>query len=259
MTQDIIKILSNLNKQFYDQAGSVDWNQKPDYYWDGWYQLTKFIQPKLSDNKFKILDLGCGNSRFANFLVSELDSEQIAQIEYLGVDFSVNLMYTFLTNTQPNFAKFQLMELDVIMELHQLKETDFDLIVMFGLIHHIPSHQTRTKFFEQVASLLKPSGLLIFTTWQYLDTPRLANRVVQPKTEVGQKIYEQLGLKGSDLEVGDNILDWPRRIGSYRYSHYFDDYEVNGLIDSSNLELVDSFVCDGKGSKRNRYYVCRKS
>jgi tRNA (uracil-5-)-methyltransferase TRM9 len=261
MTQKTINILNQLNKQFYDETGSVVWNQKPDYYWQGWYQLTAFINDKLTtkqslSNQFKILDLGCGNSRFANFLVSELDSEQVENIEYLGVDFSVNLIDTFKTKPRTNFANFELLELDVISQLHQLKEIKFDLIVIFGLIHHIPSHQARTKFFEQVSSLLKPSGLLIFTTWQYLDTPRLIKRVVDPETETGKSVFQRLGIQKTDLEPGDNILDWVKKVFSYRYSHYFDEAEVKGFITDNNLNLVHSFVCDGRDSKRNRYYVC---
>ncbi len=49
MNQQTIDILSKLNKQFYDETGSALWNQKPDYYWEGSYQLTKFIVAKLKE------------------------------------------------------------------------------------------------------------------------------------------------------------------------------------------------------------------
>jgi tRNA (uracil-5-)-methyltransferase TRM9 len=291
MTQKTIDILNNLNKQFYDETGSVVWNQKPDYYWEGWYQLSVFINKKVVVGKlpldkglaaqadwgyksdahhngdtvvadtdrsnYKLLDLGCGNARFANFINSQLPAQQVQNIEYLGVDFSVNFLEQSQSENSHNFAKYELKQLDILKELDQLRGSKSDLVVMFGLIHHIPSLQIRKQFFKQVTELLNPNGLLIFTTWQYLDTPRLIKRVVDPETETGQYVYQRLGIKKTDLEVGDNILDWVKKVFSFRYSHYFSEAEISGYIADNNLELVHSFVCDGRDSKRNRYYVCR--
>jgi tRNA (uracil-5-)-methyltransferase TRM9 len=298
MTQKTIDILNNLNKQFYDETGSVVWNQKPDYYWEGWYQLVSCISKKVAATTvspllavslfkppsaslppplqveilpaiplsninntlykcYKLLDLGCGNARFANFINSQLPAQQVQNIEYLGVDFSVNFLEQSQSENSHNFAKYELKQLDILKELDQLRGSKSDLVVMFGLIHHIPSLQIRKQFFKQVTELLNPNGLLIFTTWQYLDTPRLIKRVVDPETETGQYVYQRLGIKKTDLEVGDNILDWVKKVFSFRYSHYFSEAEISGYIADNNLELVHSFVCDGRDSKRNRYYVCR--
>jgi tRNA (uracil-5-)-methyltransferase TRM9 len=260
MKQATIEILNNLNKQFYDETGSVVWNQKPDYYWEGWYQLTSFISENLkvkSEKLYKILDIGCGNARFSNFIDSELPIKQIANIEYLGVDFSVNFLEQCHGGRQQNYANYELKQMDILKELEQLQGTNFDFVVMFGLIHHIPSFENRKKFFRKVVKLLNPNGLLVFTTWQYLDTPRLIKRVVDPDTEAGKRVYQRLGVKKTDLEVGDNILDWVKKVFSYRYSHYFSEEEIQGYINDNNLELIHNFICDGRDSKRNWYYICR--
>jgi tRNA (uracil-5-)-methyltransferase TRM9 len=330
MTQKTIDILNNLNKQFYDETGSVVWNQKPDYYWEGWYQLTKFISEKLkvksekmqvrlsnerhsgglsqepdagmrnrsilnplnerkneslapnynlsqkdennlTNNEdrvasaalnaaslnYKILDLGCGNARFANFINSQLTLDEIEKVEYFGVDFSVNFLEQSQSALQQNFPNYGLKQLDILKDIEQLATQKYDLIVMFGLIHHIPSLESRKIFFKKVASLLHLDGLLIFTTWQYLDTPRLVKRVIDPESETGKSVFMRLGIKKTDLEVGDNILDWVKKVFSYRYSHYFSQEEVQGHIQDNDLELIHSFVCDGRDSKRNQYYVCK--
>jgi tRNA (uracil-5-)-methyltransferase TRM9 len=259
MKQTTINILNNLNKQFYNETGSVVWNQKPDYYWEGWYQLTSFIAEKLKvkNENYKILDLGCGNGRFANFINSELSIGQVANIEYLGADFSVNFLQQSQNIGQQNFANYELKQMDILKELDQLEDSKFDLIAMFGLIHHIPSLKIRKQFFESALGFLNPGGLLIFTTWQYLDTSRLIKRVVDIETESGKSVYQRLGIKKTDLEVGDNILDWVKKVFSYRYSHYFLEDEIQGYIADNNLELIHSFVCDGRDSKRNRYYICK--
>lgn len=304
MTQKTIDILNNLNKQFYDQTGSVVWNQKQDYYWEGWYQLTRLINESeklvliknneesmdkvpldkdkvrlvplainsskrlatqksnkqfatTNSNTYKILDLGCGNARFANFINSQLTSQQVQKIEYLGVDFSVNFLEQSRGNSQQNFAKFELKQMDILNQFNLLRDSKFDLIVMFGLIHHIPSLQVRNQFFKSIVELVNPGGMLIFTTWQYLDTPRLIKRVVDPKTETGQHVYSRLGIKKTDLEVGDNILDWVKKVFSYRYSHYFCEDEIQGFISDNNIEIINEYVCDGRDSKRNKYFICK--
>jgi tRNA (uracil-5-)-methyltransferase TRM9 len=335
MTQKTIDILNELNKKFYDETGSIVWNQSPNYFWEGWYQLTKYIneilrikiesgddtnlksdknspieggvaarltcdilseewqsktdgvnnitlnadfnlsinngdtevastthntksQNEITQN-YKVLDLGCGNGRFANFLKSELDIQILNQTEYLGVDFSVNFMNRSQSNMQKQLVGYELREMDILKDLNQLESTKFDLVVIFGLIHHIPSLAARKQFFKDVKRLLNPNSILVFTTWQYLDTPRLIKRVVDPETTKGLQIYNKLGIKKTDLEDGDNILDWVKKIFCLRYSHYFSDQETDGLIKETDLELIHSFVCDGRDSKRNRYFVCRRN
>jgi tRNA (uracil-5-)-methyltransferase TRM9 len=265
MTKEIIDLLNELNKQFYNETGSLVWNQKPDYYWEGWYQLTQYIKEDISkleksnQTNYKILDLGCGNARFANFINAQLTPKQVQNIHYVGVDFSINFMEQSNSQSNHNFAKHELLQLDILKQLDQLQNQQFDLVVMFGLIHHIPSLQVRKDFIEQANKFLTTNSLLIFTTWQYLDTPRLIKRVVDSQSEAGKSVYQRLGIKKTDLEVGDNILDWVKKVYSYRYSHYFDEQEIRGYINDNDLELIDSFVCDGRDSKRNKYYICKLS
>jgi tRNA (uracil-5-)-methyltransferase TRM9 len=253
-----IDILNELNKKFYDETGSIVWNQSPNYYWEGWYQLSKIIKENKSTNhNYKILDLGCGNARFSNFLRSELDQITLSQIEYLGVDFSVNFMNRSQPNEGNQLANYNLKEVDILKDLDTLETCKFDLIVMFGLIHHIPSLLFRKQFFKDVKRLLNPNGLIIFTTWRYLDSPRLLKRVVDPDTEKGIEIFDKLDIKKSDLEDGDNILDWVKKIFCLRYSHHFSELEIDCYIKDNQLGLIHSFVYDGRDSKRNKYYICR--
>jgi c-di-AMP phosphodiesterase-like protein len=59
-----------------------------------------------------------------------------------------------------------------------------------------------------------------------------------------------------DLESGDYLLTWTKKVESLRYSHFFDDLEINNLL-KNKFEILESFRSDG-AEKRNKYYICRR-
>jgi tRNA (uracil-5-)-methyltransferase TRM9 len=267
MKESTITKLNNLNKKFYNEVGSTIWNQSPAYYWQGWFELLPIFQElyktkSLEDSKnqtINFLDIGCGNSRFANFLGENLGSNQLSKTSYIGVDFSVNFLDQSKILKKERFANFVTKELDIINQLEILddQKTEFNCIVIFGVIHHIPSHNLRQSFLRQVSQLLSQDGVLIFTTWEYADSQRLSKRIINSKSTAGQIILKELKISSDELESGDNIIDWIKGIESYRYSHSFTESEVLGLVQNTKMEILKIFYSDGRSSKRNKYYVCK--
>ncbi|MEI6728447.1 MAG: class I SAM-dependent methyltransferase [bacterium] len=249
-----VQSLNNLNQEFYNQIGPI-WNPASDYYWEGWEILLESIKVS-SKVEFKVLDIGCGNARFFQFLQDRLPE---IKISYTGIDNSNFL----LTQGQLRIAKelnnCNLINTDVL-KTDWFKKIDsrFDLVVMFGLMHHIPGKTNRREIFSNICNLINPTGKLIFTTYQFLDLPRLQKRVVDFSKPDNSNLAQTLGVNLDDLETGDYILDWVKLKTSYRYCHYFDQDEIKELLGLQNLTLEKDFLADDRLSNRNRYFILEK-
>ena len=83
MTIGTIKKLNQLNRDFYQQV-AIDFDQTRQHLWPGWNKLISHLQQLQTKHKpLKVLDLGCGNGRFGQFLANSFPG---IKINYLGVD-----------------------------------------------------------------------------------------------------------------------------------------------------------------------------
>jgi SAM-dependent methyltransferase len=252
MDKKLITKLKQLNKKFYTDI-ALEFDKSRSRPWKGWdrlFQKDGYLVDKFSNKgKLKILDIGCGNGRFGKFLI-DLGYD----IKYTGIDFAdelLNVANRQLSEIEDlNLVKADILEFD--WEGHI--ENDFDLIVMFGLLHHIPGLINRKELIQTSERLLHNGGYLIFTVWQAILHRRFKN-----KRPSDQFINESLGLDTSKFEKGDFILDWQRGKVAYRYSHYSDPKEVNDLISDTSLEKVYEFDSDGKPDNLNKYYIFHKN
>src|SRR5579859_6490384 len=83
MTSQTIRRLNRLNQQFYGQV-AADFSQTREQPWSGWQQLIPLLQQKKPHS---ILDLGCGNGRFGEFL-----QKHLSDFRYHGIDNNENLL-----------------------------------------------------------------------------------------------------------------------------------------------------------------------
>ena len=254
MKPETVQALNHLNQEFYNQIGPI-WNPASDYYWEGWEKLLELI--KADDKQeFKILDIGCGNARFFQFLQYRLPE---LKINYTGIDNSDFLLSQGQSRTANGLNNLNLINADVL-KTDWIKKIDskFDLVVMFGLMHHIPGKTNRMELFSNVCNLINSAGQIIFITYQFLDLPRLQKRVVDFNKPDNANLAQTLEINLDDLETGDYILDWVKLKTSYRYCHYFDQDEIKELIGLQNLNLKKGFLADDRLSNRNRYFVLEK-
>ncbi len=251
MDQTTINRLNQLNKQFY-QTTAKQFADSRQYFWQGWDKLLPEIK-KLTENKdkIKVLDLGCGNGRFAQFL-----KENKVKFKYLGLDNNQALLDRTKTNLSGLEIDFELKKLDLVdlVNKEQLQtsfEQKFNLIVLFGVIHHIPSFDLRSKLINHLSQLLTKNGLLVITAWQFAGKERFKQREVGPK---------QLEIKPQQLEKNDYILDWRRGETAYRYCHYLTQAEMEQIIDKlDQLNPREKFYADGKSQNLNLYFILQKS
>lgn len=246
MDATTIAQLNQLNQTFYQQV-STEFDSSRQYYWEGWQQLKPYISEMLQQDYPQVVDLGCGNGRFGQFLNETCNG---APFRYLGLDSSSPLLLLAAENRQPH-QQFQRFDLLPFLQGQKLfPASNIDLLVVFGVTHHIPGSNLRQQLLSKLEAVLKTNGILIISFWQFAEEERYQKKLTDPSV---------VGLDPSQLEPHDYILDWQRNTAAYRYCHYWDESEITAAGRTSDLELVQSFRADSKSGTANRYLIFKKT
>lgn len=225
MNDETIQTLIALNRRFYeDNAASFEaLRQRP---WKGWRRLLPLVGPR-------VLDVACGHGRFATYLAQRAPE---GSRDFVGIDSSPSL----LTAARRDHPGATWLERDVLA--HDLADLGaFDLVVCFGLLHHVPGATARADLVRHLAARTAPGRHLVLALWRV--DPSGAKQRPPPE--------------GLDLEPGDLFLGWGPNPDALRYCHDVSDTEAQALIEASGLEVQDDFRDDG-GGDRNRYLVLRR-
>ncbi|MGB7341113.1 MAG: class I SAM-dependent methyltransferase [Phototrophicaceae bacterium] len=234
MNQETIARLNAINANFYDVT-ATEFDATRVRAWAGWEPLTDVLSAPLS-----VLDVGCGNGRFGIFLANHLEGA----IAYHGLDNNVALL---------NFAETALADypqLKVTMSQHDvitspLPNTQADLVVLFGVLHHVPGYDNRQQFMRALADRVASGGLLVVAAWRFYEYERFKARLVDWDNSF-------------TVEKHDYLLDWRRGDRALRYCHYVDDDELAELIAASGLREVKRYRADGSDNRMNVYVVLQK-
>jgi SAM-dependent methyltransferase len=238
MNDRTAQYLNALNAAFYARhAASFDDTRQSA--WAGWERLTPHLKPGMH-----VWDAGCGNGRFARFLADRLGTA----FHYHGTDSSPDLLAraraALADMPGVSFARHDLLT-------DPLPDAVFDLIALFGVLHHVPGAVRRAGLVRALADRLTPGGLLVFTSWRFDAYPRFRARIVPwAAVDAGFPL---------DLEPGDHLLDWQHEAGTPRYCHAVDDAEHAALIAASGLTPIDGYRADGFDGALNQYAVLRRN
>ncbi len=224
-----IQRLNQLNQTFY-QITAVDFNESRAEPWTGWLPLLPYLKSPLS-----VLDVGCGNGRFGAFLVEHLSGE----LTYHGIDSSPEL----LQRAQAAVPNGHFEQRDIIQQ--PLASGEYDLVVLFGVLHHIPSVQQRQELMRNLAQQVKLGGFLAFAAWRFYEYPRFRERFLPWPDDL-------------DQEPHDYLLDWRRGAQAVRYCHYVDDAEHVALAAVTGLCELLSYRADGRTHDINRYSLLQR-
>jgi SAM-dependent methyltransferase len=217
MKPETIERLLALNAAFYQRSAAA-FSRTRTAPWPGWSRLLDRFSPRIS-----VLDLGCGNGRF----FAELSRRDLAG-DYLGVDTSARLI-ELAREAHPD-GRF------LVGDALSPVEGRFDLVVAFGLLHHLPSFELRRRF---MTSLGTHRGTVCVTFWRFEDRPRFQRRMLPWPLE--------------EREPGDHLLDFGEE--GPRYCHHASDEEIGELIGASGLSEVDRYSADGESGDFNEYSV----
>lgn len=233
MNDATIKRLNAINRDFY-RVTAADFDESRGQPWPGWEALLPYLDPPLS-----VLDIGCGNGRFGIFLADRFGADRIT---YTGIDNNAAL----LERARVALAHIdaQIIEQDIIE--NPLTEGEYDLVALFGVLHHIPGAQHRRDFMRQCAARVKPDGYLTFTAWRFFDFERFRARIVPWPDDI-------------TAETHDYLLDWRRGERALRYCHFVDDDEHRALIAATGLQEVTTYRADGRTENANQYSLLKRA
>ena len=242
--------LLDLNRQFYATvAGEFDLTRQ------GLSARMLELAERLASHArasgkdtLRVLDVGCGNGRFARALaqVSQLEGYQGA--EYLGVDADERLLVAAAAQTAslPR-VNVRLLRVDIAQPdwPTQLGSGEpFGAVVCLAVLHHFPGLTLRQRIVADLAHLLAEHGILALSTWQFLTSERLAAKQVD---------WAEFGIDPADVEPGDALLPWNQGVYAVRYVHQLELDEVETLALGAGLRVIDTFRADGKEGNLNLY------
>ena len=236
MNRSTIKRLNRINRDFYC-ATAAEFDAARQAAWQGWERLLAVIDLPLRS----VLDLGCGNGRFASFLAAR----QSQRFEYIGIDSNADLLARARRQAAaaPNIEA-RLIEADIVLDRPPREQAQ--LVALFGLLHHVPGFSNRRALMAAAARSVLPGGYLVFAAWRFYERARFRERI-QPWPA------------GIEVEAHDYLLDWRRGERALRYCHYVDDAEHAQLIDATGLPVIADYRADGAERDLNRYTVLRKT
>jgi SAM-dependent methyltransferase len=238
--------------------------------WPGWSRVVAALPAASAGSDpaqgapLRVLDIGCGNGRLAAFLheaLLEASPEKPRGLAYLGVDANAALLDAARARLTPDVASgVRLLEQDFLTSTSPgsaLPRGPFDLIAVFGVLHHVPGRDWRLALLRAARDRLAAGGLLALAAWQFAGRPRFARRQVD-WAELPAVLGTSLNLEA--LEPGDQLL----RFGSDpelppRYCHQVADEELDALPAELDLALEADFRADGAEGDLNRYLLLRRA
>jgi tRNA (uracil-5-)-methyltransferase TRM9 len=226
--------LLNLNREFY-QTFALQFSATRQRLQPGVRRILDQIGTSI-----KVLDLGCGNGELARRLAQHGFSG-----EYTGLDFSPTLLGQASAGQSPNYHFLQADLSSTDWEI-ALQGGQFDAILAFAVLHHLPGAELRRQVLCRIRSLLLQGGRFIHSEWQFLNSPRLKSRI-QP--------WEAIDLSENDVDPGDYLLDWRQGGQGLRYVHHFSETELVGMAESAGFAVIESYLSDGENDRLGLYQV----
>ena len=250
MNEKIIQQLVDINNRFYQNFGGA-FSETRQRYQSG---VDRIVKQYIRDGDW--LDIGCGNGVLGGCL-----AQNRLKGSYVGLDFSEPFLTEAIKRADslephPGFdLSYQSCNLLTDDLIHVTGGRNFDGILAFAALHHLPGAEVRKRLLDQVFALLKPGGLFIHSEWQFQHNPKLVARI-QP--------WSTVGLTDEDLEPGDTLLDWRHFSGvqangpALRYVHLFSRPELADLAGETGFAIIDEFDSDGVTGNLGLYQVWQK-
>lgn len=240
MKDEIANQLFDLNQQFYNRFASA-FNSTRSVQMHGFHKAAPFFPA----GKLDVLDAGCGNGRFAQFM------SDLGQLKsYTGIDFSEGLLAQAA-------AQFHQLQEPVKFEQVDMRQPGFldrfgkfDLITHHAVMHHIPQRKRRLAILQELNDHLHSDGLLMLSTWQFATNKRQKRKITD---------WSHIGLTQADVEQDDYLLTWNRGGIGYRYCCMVDKNQTAELAAEAGLKIIKQYLEDGKERDLSLYTLLKRA
>ena len=177
-----------INRAFYRRYAD-DFTRTRRQAWPGWERLLPWLRGRV-----RLLDVGCGNGRFGRFWARAQDETALGEartrapadpgavaaqyaLQYHAIDASLPLLReTAATMRATPQVKTRLEWRDVFSD--PPRHGHYPLIVLLGVLHHIPGRRRRAALLRALGERLTDDGLLVVTFWRFGADPRLRGRTL---------------------------------------------------------------------------------
>ncbi len=250
--------LLTLNRDFYERvAHHFDATRQ------NWTPGLRAILPyfrSAGKERLSVLDVGCGNGRFARLLEAEgffasytgvdgngpllrLAQKATADLERVSCQFMQAELAD--SNWHSVLAKAGRGEDRESGGTADLIETPrYSVVLCTATVQHLPGYALRLRLLRDLRRL--SAGHVVLSFWQFLGSERFRSKLIDPAT---------VGFSASDLEPGDGLLPWRQGVDSVRYVHQVDEAELGRLAADSGQTVLHTFRADGRESDLNLYAV----
>ncbi len=251
MRPEVVERLLSINREFYQSFA------EPFRATRGRLQPGVMRALETVPLEANMLDLGCAHG----LLAGEMAGRDFSG-NYLGLDSSSMLLDSVPDHLQPSHFRFALADLgdegwpetarsllseDLSSEQSAANSSaPFDWVYAFAVLHHLPSSDLRASTAAAIGSLLKPGGRVAVSVWDFLASPRLADRVVP---------WDTVGLSKKDVDEGDYLVDWREGGSGVRYVHHFPQEELHKLAEEAGFRVSQEFRSDGENGRLGLYQI----
>ena len=187
--------------------------------------LISEIKPKN-----KVLDIGCGNALMLPFVLEK-------GAFFSGLDISEKLIEIARKKYSKEIEQKKAeLFVGVATELF-FEENEFDFVISFAVLHHIPSKELQKKFFEEIKRVSKPNAKVKIIVWNLLSN--WANKRFNIKYQLDGK------------ENGDVLIPWKATQGKVidRYYYQFSKEELLSLAKDAGFKNTEINFFNRAGEK----------
>ena len=195
--------------------------------------LIENIEPKSG-----VLDIGCGNALMFPFVLEK-------NAFYCGLDISKKLVEIskekYKKEIEERRAKF------IVGGATELpfENEEFDFLISFAVLHHIPSKELRKNFFKEIMRISKPKAKVKITVWN------LYNEWANSRFDISNQL--------AGKQSGDVIIPWKATRGKVinRFVHQFSKEELLFLAEDTGFKniKIDFFNRAGERIKNGEEMV----